>query len=269
MLENYLQLLGDFRLMYAGKVIAGLDTPRLRTLVAYLALHRDAPQMRRHLAFLFWPDSSEEQALTNLRKQLLNLRAVLPDFDRVVRIERQTVQWHTTDEYSLDVTAFEENLARAVAATGEQSIRLLRCAIDLYRGDLLPECYDDWIFPKREMLRQRYATGLSWLVQLLEDQRDYTTAIDYAQRLVRHDPLHEPSYCCLMRLYALNGDRASALRIYHTCVTTLYTELGVAPNAETCAAYERLLQQPASVAVQRPHVVNTPLVGRQKEWRTL
>lgn len=48
-----------------------MKQPRLQSLLAYLLLHRFTPQARQHVAFTFWPDSSEAQALTNLRKQLL------------------------------------------------------------------------------------------------------------------------------------------------------------------------------------------------------
>jgi DNA-binding SARP family transcriptional activator len=47
------RLLGDFSLICDGRTLAGLGTPRLQSLVAYLILHRDAPQSRRHIAYLF------------------------------------------------------------------------------------------------------------------------------------------------------------------------------------------------------------------------
>ena len=43
-----------------------------------------------------------------------------------------------------------------------------------------------------------------------------------------------------MRLRALQGDRAGALRVYHTCATTLQRELGVEPGPATQQAYEDL-----------------------------
>ena len=49
---------------------------RLQSLLAYLVMHRDSPQARQHLAFLFWPDASEAQARANLRKALYELRQV-------------------------------------------------------------------------------------------------------------------------------------------------------------------------------------------------
>ena len=40
---------------------------------------------RVHLAGLFWPESSDEQALTNLRRELHTLRHALPTFGALFR----------------------------------------------------------------------------------------------------------------------------------------------------------------------------------------
>jgi DNA-binding SARP family transcriptional activator len=73
---------------------------------------------------------------------------------------------------------------------------------------------------------------------MLEEQRDYQAGILYAQRLLGMDPLHEATYRRLIQLHALNGDRAGALRVYHTCVTVLQRELNVHPSAATREAYQ-------------------------------
>jgi DNA-binding SARP family transcriptional activator len=48
----------------------------------------------------------------------------------------------------------------------------LERAVALYKGDLLPSCYDDWILPHREALRQAYLGALERLVHLREEQGD-------------------------------------------------------------------------------------------------
>jgi DNA-binding SARP family transcriptional activator len=68
------QLLGGFRLTYGDRLVTNIEGLRLQSLLAYLMLHRDAPQSCQHLAFLLWQDSTEAQARTNLRKSLHLLR---------------------------------------------------------------------------------------------------------------------------------------------------------------------------------------------------
>src|SRR5207248_4593037 len=63
------------------------------SLLAYLLLHRNAPQDRSRLAFLLWPDSTEVQAHTNLRKLLYQLRQSLPDADHFIHADNHSLQW--------------------------------------------------------------------------------------------------------------------------------------------------------------------------------
>jgi DNA-binding SARP family transcriptional activator len=272
-----IQLLGDFRLVYDSAPVTSVNTARLQSLLAYLVLHGKAPQARHHVAFLFWPDSTEAQAHTNLRNLLYLLRQALPEADRFLDADAQTLQWRAEAPFRLDVADFESALAeagRAEEAGDQAAVRsALEEAVGLYGGDLLPSCYDDWILPERERLSQAFIGALERLIGLLEDQREYRAAIGYAQRLLRHDPLHEVTCGRLMRLQALSGDRAGALRTYHTCATVLQRELGVEPSPATREAYERLLQTdrlpgpppapPAGLAAV------WPLVGRDEEWARL
>ena len=89
----HIRLLGDFSMTYGQDPVLGIDTPRPQSVLAYLLLHRDAPQQRRHVAFALWPTSTEAQAQTNLRKHLHYLRRDLPDAERFLHIDGKTVQW--------------------------------------------------------------------------------------------------------------------------------------------------------------------------------
>jgi hypothetical protein len=55
-------------------------------LVAFLAAHAGAPQPRQRIAGMFWPDSTDPQALTNLRRELHHLRQVLADEPSLVSL---------------------------------------------------------------------------------------------------------------------------------------------------------------------------------------
>jgi predicted ATPase/DNA-binding SARP family transcriptional activator len=289
----HIQLLGSFQASYGTDLVGTLSSPRLQSFLAYLLLHRDAPQSRQQVAYTFWPDSTDAQARTNLRKALYDLRQALPDADTYVEADTQTMRWRTESHLTLDVDEFERALQDAEAAEEQGDLQAtcdaLERAVALYSGDLLPSCYDDWIRPERERLRASYLDALERLAQRLEERRDVRGAVDQAQRLLRHDPLHEPAYRRLMRLHALQGDRAGALHVYHTCVTVLERELGVAPGEETRQAYGRLLEvevgpssatgavdrvspapeAPASAAGLPGLVASAPLIGRHPEWAQL
>jgi len=269
-------LLGDFLLLLGDAPVTTVDWPRLQSLLAYLVLHRAAPQSRTYLAAQLWADSTEAQAHTNLRSLVHRLRHDLPEADHFLRIERRTLQWspHPDVSWTLDVADFERALAQAEQARSPVAARTAREeAVALYRGDLLPGCYDEWLLPERERLRQAFLGALEQLILLLERERAYPAAISAAQRLLRYDPLHETTYRHLMRFYAVSGDRAAALRTYHACATVLDRELEAEPGLATQKAYQRLLQQQmpsvSPVASSTALMASAPLVGRRPEWAQL
>ena len=246
----HIHLLGDFLLVLDSEPVTTVDWPRLQSMLAYLILHRDAPRSRTHLAFLFWPDSTEEQAHTNLRHLVYRLRRTLPNANSYLHVNKQTLHWNPDVPWTLDVADFEGAIAKADRAEQDGYLIPMRLALEeavkLYRGDLLLGVYEECLLPERERLRQQFLGALERLIVVWKKNADYQEAIRVAQRLLRVDPLHEATYRSLMRLYAGSGDRASALRTYHSCVTVLERELGMEPGDPTQEAYHRLLQKAAA-----------------------
>jgi DNA-binding SARP family transcriptional activator len=256
-------LLGQFRLTYRGELVCCLNSPRIQSLFGYLMLHREAPTLRQHLAFQYWPDATESQALNNLRSLIHKLRHGLPAADSFLIADSLTVWLHPDAPIDLDIAHFE-------AATQPNAGRAeLELAAQLYAGDLLPACYEDWLQPRREALNEQARAALGRLVDMLEETLEYDAAIPYANQLLRLDPLQETTYRTLMRLHALHGDRATALRTYHVCVTTLREELGVPPSKATQTQYQRLLaESPAEVATVQA-AARLSLIGRNAPWSKL
>ncbi len=274
-----IHLFNQFSVSYNDRPVTSINTARSQALLSYLVLHRHTPQLRQRIAFRLWPNATDTQARASLRKELSYLRRDLPDADQFLLIDAKTLQWSPTAPFSLDVIDFEEAVREAEAMPRLARTHLEQ-AVTLYRGDLLPDCEDEWIVPERERLQQMQIRALEHLTNLLKDQQDYRTAIGYAQQLLRIDPLNEATYTSLMQLHGLSGDRANALQVYHRCMTTLREELGVAPSTATRKLYEQLLVedgdipalQPAqlrsapSLVLAAPKLASTPLVGRQREW---
>jgi predicted ATPase/DNA-binding SARP family transcriptional activator len=277
----HIHLFGEFRLTHGEAPVSTINAPRLQALLAYLLLHRDAPQPRHHLAFLLWPDTLEPQARTNLRQLLHGLKQTLPEADHFIHTDAKTVQWRSGTPFRLDVAEFEQACALAEAAAQQGDLHAQRVALEqasaLYQGDMLPSCYDDWILPERERLRQAMTEVLDRLLLLLESQGQPRAALASAQRPLRHDPLREETYRALMRLFAACGDRAGVLRIYHTCTSVLEREFGVEPSAATREAYAHALSvevQVQPVLPPQPAHTNLPVqltsfVGRARELAEL
>ncbi|HVQ32223.1 MAG TPA: AAA family ATPase, partial [Vicinamibacteria bacterium] len=272
------QLFGQFRLALDGRSVDGPPAGRSQSLLAYLLLHADAPQSRAHLSFVFWPDASESNARNNLRQLLHQLRQALPDPDLYLRADANSVQWAPDSPYCLDVAVLESAVAEAEAAgrvrDAERRRACLERAVDACQGPLLPSCYDEWIGPERDRLALRCESAVAALVGVLEEQREYASAIVRVRHWLQHDPLDEEAYRWLMRLLALAGDRVAALQAYRQCAEVLRRELAAEPSAETVRAYERIRDAGGATGAPPPGGEREPtppssLVGRQAEWSTL
>lgn len=250
-------LLGQFRVLHGEEPVSSLGGRRLQALLAYLILSPDVPQSRARLAFHFWPDSSEAQALANLRKVLHDLRLALPEPDRWLAADSNHVTWRGDSLYTLDVTEFQAVLA------GARTPDAVARGVCLYRGELLPGCWDDWLLAERERLHQDFLALLDDGIHLAEQRRDYRTAMEYARIRLRHEPAHEQTYVTLMRLQAISGDRTAALQTFQLCTVALERDLGIEPSPDTLLAYERLLREASPSAAPDRALA---LVGRDAEW---
>ena len=94
------QLLGRFGIEEAGQRIQAIGNPRL---IAYLILNRDRSVARSEVAFALWPESSDAQALTNLRRELHLLRRALPSADRFLALDRTAMRWRPDGPFRLVV----------------------------------------------------------------------------------------------------------------------------------------------------------------------
>jgi DNA-binding SARP family transcriptional activator len=267
-------LLGEQRVSVDGRRLDALRSPRTLTLLGYLAVHRGAPQSRRHVAELFWPDSSDAQARTNLRRELHQLREALPDPDACLAVDSTTVHWRDDAPCSLDVAAFETAAGRADIADRNGDGRGFQAAaehaVQAYGGELLPALYDDWVLAERDRLRWRCVALLDRLVVVCADAGEWPAAVHHARRRVELEPLEESGYRCLMSMQARAGDRAAALHTYHRCTTVLERELGVEPSAETVARYGELFVEATVPVPSAPELCpDAPLVGRVAELEAL
>ncbi len=270
----HIRLLGGFSLSTPSGGGLVLPGSRQRALLAYLVLHRDRPVDRRHLAFLLWPDSVEAQALTNLRQLIHDVRAAIPDADRFIQAGRQQVRWLDDAPFILDVDQFKAALDplahQGSARSAEASIGSLAGGIALYAGDLLPECYDEWIEPSRRRLRDLLVGALRRVIGLLEERREFSTAMVHAERLRELEPLDEMATCAVMRLHAAQGRRAQALDDYTRAEALLREELGTAPMPALQELRDRLLRTSEYEAMSpMPSKADPAFVDRGAEWTVL
>jgi len=277
----HMSLLGEQAIIddRAGSVQA--RSSRAVALVAFLAVHAGSPQSRQRIAGLLWPDSTDAQALTNLRRELHHLRQVLGDEGSLVVTPRDLC-WRDTKTCRVDVRVFddERKAAMAAAAAGDDDGILVHAAaaIDAYRGELLPGGYEDWLLDARSQLERQCVELCDLVCAARARTGDLTGAVQAARRRVRLQPLEEVGYRTLMELQADLDDRAGAVSTYHHCASVLERELGIVPDPATRKVFQRLMAQAhpaarspaaANPRAGRPGLAAAPLVGRSAELSAL
>jgi len=258
-----LSLLGTSRIERGAQMIH-LPTRKIESLLAYLVLHPE-PHPREKLAALLWGDVTDAQARGSLRKALTLLRKYLGS--EILLADREAVQlnpglslWCDAREFHAQATGFLTSASADPSAVD----------IELYRGDLLADFYDDWIMPERERYRALYLETLLQLTQAKRSRSEYARAIELAQKILISDAANERAHQHLMFCYLATGKRSEALKQYKECERALEIELDVEPAPETTALFEWIQQTPSERKSPVALITNLPIplssfVGRKQE----
>lgn len=275
-------LFGQLRIYRGTQCLDKFPTCKARDLFCYLVLRRQRFHSRNTLAGLFCSDRTEEQARKNLRTTLWRLRSTLEPGGKPPGIyliaENDEIRFNTDSDYWLDVEEFEANISAspflgtletvAEHGDGELFSRLTR-AVELYQGDLLEGCYEDWCLYERERLQGMFLSALARLMIYHHSQRTYEEAILCGQRILSYDPLLEDAHRELMRLHCLAGNRGAALRQYRTCQAILVKELGIDPMQETTDLYAEICHSSETSGAGRTvHDARAPTLSRDPEHQT-
>ncbi len=261
---NLLQinLFGSFRVSSGVQEITGFRSQKARALLAYLAVEAGHPSTRDKLAALFWAESSDQSARTNLRHVLSNLRTLFAHGDIEhgwLDVSRQHVTMHPHPTWQVDTTQFEAQILQSgltapTLPTAEQA-KALATAAALYTAPFLDgfflkenranECagFELWRNNVAVRLHQQITLALQALIDYYQQQRDLGLALRYAHQWLAVDPTAEEGHYQVMQLLAATGQPDLALVQYERCRQILWEEQGIELSAATTELYRKLLQQ--------------------------
>ncbi|RFO97308.1 hypothetical protein DIC66_09275 [Rhodoferax lacus] len=219
-------LLGRFAVAIDGVELAGDGWPSLRAaqLVQLLCLQPRLRLTRDEVIDALWPQLEPEAGAANLRKAAHHARQALGRHDGIVLHAGEVLLWPERPVV-VDALRFEQ---RADAALAQRDPADCADAAATYTGDLLPGArFEPWAEAVRERLRERQ-------LQLLRASGQW-------ERLAQIDPEDEAAHRALMQRELAAGNRAAALRWYAHLREALQQGLGVSPDAQTQALYERCI----------------------------
>ena len=237
-----LHLLGKPALvrMHSGQTDTLRFLPERRfRLLAHVALRGDWVS-RDKLAHLFWPERSQEAARSNLRKLLLEARALdVPQ----LQSDRNAVRWAVRT----DVADFQA----ALAHDDKDAV------LALYRGPLLDgldggdsDAFSTWLAGERARLHSAWRDA----VVAALPERDPAAVLDLTGRLLADDPFDEDALVAALDAHHARGDGPGAANLFRGYAERLIDDLGVEPSMRVRAAAARAespAQSPATAPRRR------------------
>ncbi len=179
---------------------------------------------------MFWGDSEPKQGRNSLSKAVSSLRKQLSfqecNESSIIFADRFYVGLRA-EFVSTDVADFDAHLkmARSFRSVQERIFHLAE-AVKVYRGELLPEFYDNWIELERLKRSEQFESAIQELVNFYERTGNLMQALHYARLALTVDPFSEFACERIMRLLLAIHQPAEALHEFQAFSQRLKEQLG-------------------------------------------
>jgi predicted ATPase/DNA-binding SARP family transcriptional activator len=270
-------MLGPLRLVAEDGSTIDLGGPRLRMLLARLALDPGKVVSAEVLIDGLWGETPPADATNALQSLVSRLR-------RGLRLENGTVLESHPAGYRLaiarddvDVYQFERLASRGhdELKAGQPGVAAatLRAALDLWRGPPMADVADaPFAGTATTRLAELHAAAVEDRVEADLELGRHQENLAELRTMVAEQPLRERRAALLIKALYLCGRQADALAAFETTRRTLADELGVEPGVELRRLHLAVLRGEVAPADEATRSTRLParltsFVGRQQELR--
>jgi two-component SAPR family response regulator len=231
-----------------GEEITNWDGALPRNLFFYFVDHKLVT--RDQIFEVFWPKLTTKEATNvfHVTKRKISERITM----KVVENGNYELTQYGSGFYTpsdkviryYDVEEFEASIHKAMTTVDEEEEnRLLRRAVDLYKGPFLQDGKMEWMVERRDELRQLYAQALIGMGRLCRHAGKDLDALGYFIRSLKETPEREDIHREVMSIYIENGMMDDARYQYHLLEQTLDDSLGIGPSRESRDLYDMVLSR--------------------------
>jgi DNA-binding SARP family transcriptional activator len=249
------RLLGQFCVEYDDAPIYIPSRPA-QSLLALLVLTAGIEHRREKLAGELWPQATDDNARANLRHALWRIRAAIDrgGGDSAIHIAANgiAVGFDPRSPFWLDVRELEQ----AVRSAGANTADLIRAAW-LYRGELLPGFYDEWISAHRGRLQSTFDTLLARLAVQLRAEARWPEMIELGRHWLAHGEAQESAFREIMFARHALGDATGVRIAYRECECAVREQFGAEPSVGTRQLFEQLIADAYPDALARHAAIAT------------
>lgn len=214
----------------------------------FLVLNRGNPTGAGRLISALWPDENLGDPANVLKNTIYVLRrefeSVKGPKESPILFESGGYLCNPAIRFEVDTDYFEQQAKAALAAPPETKLALLTEAVDLYKGELLPQLENEvWVMPLALYYKQLYSDGVKQLCDGLYEEGRFNELLEAATLANHIDHLEESTYIYMLRaLYELGMYRA-IIPAYNKIVRIFSEELGAPPGPEIRAIYAAAAEQ--------------------------
>ena len=199
----------------------------------------------------FWPDSPAALGRQALYTCIHRLRASLRSagLEDLVITEGGLYGLNPEKTVVVDAEIFEETVKDALALPNDERERMLKQALQIYKGDFLPEhIYDDWAKPAQIHYRAMYRQAIVAYADLLVHDNRLIEARTLLEEALTLEPFEEEFHVRLLNVLWDSGAHTDAAKHYHHTHSLLYHEYGIQPSPKLQLVFNKLKETSSSQA---------------------
>jgi DNA-binding SARP family transcriptional activator len=259
------RLLGPVEVSIGDRPLA-LGTAKQQAVLAMLLVEAGRPVATDTLVAQLWdgscrPTAARGVVYSHLSRIRQLLRRFADETETETALERRSGGYLIRcPRQMVDLHRFRSlvELARDAGRPESERLRLLREAVNLWRGEPLAALPGEWANGIREACRHDHLDAVTLWARGELAAGYPASVIGPVSDLVRHFPLAEALIVELMRALHAAGRPAEALEHYIAIRKRLADELGVDPGAELVAAQRAILRRaPHTAGVGPPRIARS------------
>lgn len=182
-----------------------------------------------------WPEQDYADPRGATRALIFRLRKLLAHSgEDYIKYSQGHYQWNLESQYWLDIDEFE-SLAQQAQDCWEidpnRAEDLLTQALNLYKGEFLPECYySQWTIPVRNYYQSLCLQVVLDLIDLLKQRDDQGKIVQVCEKVIMSHPYEEELHMHYLQGLLRENRIQHAQKHYEYISRKFYQDLGVKPS---------------------------------------
>lgn len=231
---------GEFVVSFDDKVIHW-RTIKSKELFAFLFLQLHMPVPRDNILDSLWSDTDVKKARVQLHTTVSYLRTTLSSYGYTDVIE------YANGCYILKLNDFQcdafdlEDILNTKAETGRLNIEKAEELIQNYHDEFMATMDYAWTTSKANLMNKQFSQLLDELILYYSKNKNLKNRERSLLFALEFNPYSDKIVQQLIQHYTEIGNRAEAIKIYHSFNSLLLTELNVSPSQETTELFQNVL----------------------------